>query len=178
MRWVDALKLYNQGKGGWCIPRKGTKEYDEVRKIMGVKAEKGLRKEDKPKHLKEDVLAQLRKVAEDAKHRNADKAKKLLAMMEEKKKGTTAFTASEEAEGNKSVDEYMAKRQKLIDAIKKGKQIYENARRENPVGKMSAKNHKDIDEQDKVILGLKKGFSKSVFQGLLYKYDPNSKLVD
>jgi len=90
MRWVDALKLYNQGKGGWCIPRKGTKEYDEVRKIMGGSkpappTDKAMRAESKPKHLKEDVLGALRKVAEDAKHRNADKAKKLLAMMEEKK---------------------------------------------------------------------------------------------
>ena len=92
MRWVDALKLYNQGKGGWCIPRKGTKEYDEVRKLMGVKAEKGLRKEDKPKHLKEDVLAQLRQVASDAKNRNADKAKKLLKEMM-KKRGTPRIDA-------------------------------------------------------------------------------------
>jgi hypothetical protein len=98
MRWVDALKLYNQGKGGWCIPRKGTKEYLEVRKIMGGSkpappTEKAMRAESKPKHLKEDVLGALRKVAEDAKHRNADKAKKLLAMMEEKRyeEGTRAI---------------------------------------------------------------------------------------
>ena len=33
MKWIDALKVYNAGKM-WCVPRKGTPEYDEVRKIM------------------------------------------------------------------------------------------------------------------------------------------------
>jgi hypothetical protein len=86
MRWVDALKIYNQGKGGWCIPRKGTKEYDEVRKIMRptAPADKALRKE-KPTSLKEDILAQLRNVASEASNRNAAKAKRLIEALEEKK---------------------------------------------------------------------------------------------
>jgi hypothetical protein len=84
MRWVDALKIYNAGKS-WCIPRKGTPEHAAVRAIMERKGEKAHRKEDKPKHLKEDVLAQLRKVASDAGHRNAEKAKKLLEAMKAKK---------------------------------------------------------------------------------------------
>ena len=33
MKWIDALKIYNAGKM-WCVPRKGTPEYDEVRRIM------------------------------------------------------------------------------------------------------------------------------------------------
>ena len=33
MKWIDALKVYNAGKI-WCVPRKGTPEYDEVKKIM------------------------------------------------------------------------------------------------------------------------------------------------
>ena len=33
MKWIDALKVYNAGKM-WCVPRKGTPEYDEVKKIM------------------------------------------------------------------------------------------------------------------------------------------------
>jgi hypothetical protein len=40
MRWVDALKQWNAGSGKWCIPRKGTEDYDAVRTIMGPKAEK------------------------------------------------------------------------------------------------------------------------------------------
>ena len=35
MRWIDALKMYNERKGGsWCVPRKGTPEHAEVLKIM------------------------------------------------------------------------------------------------------------------------------------------------
>ena len=34
-RWVQALKQWNGSKTGkWCIPKKGTKEYDEVKKLM------------------------------------------------------------------------------------------------------------------------------------------------
>jgi len=33
MKWSEALKQYNQGKS-WVIPRKGTKEYDDVMAIM------------------------------------------------------------------------------------------------------------------------------------------------
>lgn len=32
--WIDALKEYNKNKGQWCLPKKGSKEYDEVKKIM------------------------------------------------------------------------------------------------------------------------------------------------
>jgi len=37
MRWVDALKEWNKGSGKWCIPRKGSAEYDAVKAIMGGK---------------------------------------------------------------------------------------------------------------------------------------------
>jgi hypothetical protein len=34
MRWLDALKQWNSSKSSWCIPKKGSKEYDEVKAIM------------------------------------------------------------------------------------------------------------------------------------------------
>jgi hypothetical protein len=37
MRWVDALKEWNKGSPTWCIARKGTKAYDEVKAIMAGK---------------------------------------------------------------------------------------------------------------------------------------------
>jgi hypothetical protein len=40
MRWVDALKKWNDSKDTWCIPKKGTKGYDEVMAIMMGKEEK------------------------------------------------------------------------------------------------------------------------------------------
>lgn len=32
--WIEALKKWNQGRERYCVPRKGTPEYQEVRKIM------------------------------------------------------------------------------------------------------------------------------------------------
>lgn len=37
MKWIDALRVYNQNKGKWCIPRKGTLDYNQVRNIMSGK---------------------------------------------------------------------------------------------------------------------------------------------
>jgi hypothetical protein len=39
MRWVEALKIWNDSKDTWCIPKKGTKGYDEVIAIMNGKKE-------------------------------------------------------------------------------------------------------------------------------------------
>jgi len=37
MRWIDALKEWNKGSPKWCIPKKGSAEYDAVKEIMGGK---------------------------------------------------------------------------------------------------------------------------------------------
>ena len=34
--WIEALKTWNKGHSSWCIPRKDTPEYAEVRKIMNT----------------------------------------------------------------------------------------------------------------------------------------------
>ncbi len=34
MKWIETLKKFNAGKGEWCIPRKGSREYKEVLSIM------------------------------------------------------------------------------------------------------------------------------------------------
>lgn len=31
--WIDALRRYNLGGTGWCIPRKGTPAYEQIMKI-------------------------------------------------------------------------------------------------------------------------------------------------
>jgi len=31
--WIKALKQWNTGKSMWCVPKKGTKEYDEILKL-------------------------------------------------------------------------------------------------------------------------------------------------
>lgn len=43
--WITALKKFNEGKGTWCLPKKGTKEYDEVRALMVSKPSKEAPKE-------------------------------------------------------------------------------------------------------------------------------------
>jgi hypothetical protein len=34
MKWVDALKQYNYGTGMYCVPKRGTAEYEAVLHIM------------------------------------------------------------------------------------------------------------------------------------------------
>ena len=34
MKWIEALKVWNDGRDKYTIPKKGTPEYDEVKKIM------------------------------------------------------------------------------------------------------------------------------------------------
>ena len=32
--YMDALKKFNEGKTGWCVPRKGTADYEKVIGLM------------------------------------------------------------------------------------------------------------------------------------------------
>jgi hypothetical protein len=43
MKWLEALKEWNakMNKGVWKIPKKGTKEYDQVKKLMNKGKKKG-----------------------------------------------------------------------------------------------------------------------------------------
>ena len=34
--WIEALKIWNKGKPTWCIPKRDTVEYNEVKKIMNT----------------------------------------------------------------------------------------------------------------------------------------------
>jgi hypothetical protein len=47
MKWVEALKKYNEGKK-YSIPKKGTAEYDAVRKLMGADAPAAAKADAKP----------------------------------------------------------------------------------------------------------------------------------
>lgn len=38
--WIEALKKWNASRSGaWCVPKKGTKDYDAVKRLMKVKGE-------------------------------------------------------------------------------------------------------------------------------------------
>jgi hypothetical protein len=44
--WIAALREFNDGKS-WCIPRKGTDDYNKVKALMGGKAVKDAKEEKK-----------------------------------------------------------------------------------------------------------------------------------
>lgn len=50
MRWVDALKEYAKKNGKYVVPKKGSKEYDEVRAIMGAAKGEAKAEEAKGEH--------------------------------------------------------------------------------------------------------------------------------
>ena len=51
MKYIDALKKYNEGKDKWCMPRKGSEDYlniiKMVKKISNIKKAKGIKIKDK-----------------------------------------------------------------------------------------------------------------------------------
>lgn len=57
MKWTEALKIWNDGKGIWCIPKKGTDAYAEVMNIVNgiipVKKDSCECKKKEPKAIKE-----------------------------------------------------------------------------------------------------------------------------
>ena len=84
MKWIEALKQWNAGKSGWCIPRKGTKEHAEVKAMMGPAAPKAAKAVRKPKEepkeppaparkLSDKALGQLKEVAQATKNRNTNR---------------------------------------------------------------------------------------------------------
>lgn len=47
MNWIEALKHWNEKKGGeWVIPKKGTKEHAQVMKLVKKKENKTVRKKE------------------------------------------------------------------------------------------------------------------------------------
>ena len=45
--WIEALKEYNKGHDKWCVVKKGTPEYNEVKKIMERKKDEDQRQKKK-----------------------------------------------------------------------------------------------------------------------------------
>ena len=43
--YMDALKKFNEGKTGWCVPRKGTADYKKVMGLMSKPVSKATEKE-------------------------------------------------------------------------------------------------------------------------------------
>ena len=109
MKWIEALKVYNQGKGSWCIARKGTPEYDEVKRIMGHSKPEAVAKRNEERG--EKVKEQLKEVASASSKRREEAKKKYaekLAEMEHHKK---------KAEQEKKVEDKQQKEEATINRL-------------------------------------------------------------
>lgn len=87
MKWVEALKVFNQGKSSWCVARKGTPEYDEVKKIMNSTKPEAVAKRNEERG--EKVKEQLKEIASASSKRREEARRKYaekLAEMEHHKK--------------------------------------------------------------------------------------------
>jgi hypothetical protein len=62
--WINALQQWNEGKQKWSIPKKGSKGYNEVRKLMGNDVEINIAIDGKKKLGKEDkkIIKKLGKI--------------------------------------------------------------------------------------------------------------------
>lgn len=64
--WIQALREFNKNKDNWCIPRKGTKDHNQVKQINDKLSE--LRKKGIKKQKKSDTeLSNIRKNIEKEK---------------------------------------------------------------------------------------------------------------
>ena len=56
MKYIDALKKYNEGKDKWCMPRKGSADYLKIREMM--KKVSKIKKSKKSKNIKKEDIAE------------------------------------------------------------------------------------------------------------------------
>jgi hypothetical protein len=117
--WISALKKWNsqQGSGHWCVPKKGTKDYEEVRKFMGEPAKMDDAKEPISKKLA--TKSQMKKPKGVVKEKKMSKSElkkmEMEAIAEARKLGGSinrAFSPSEVAKGKAELKELMKKESK------------------------------------------------------------------
>jgi hypothetical protein len=127
MKWIEALKQWNSQKDMWCIPRKGTKEYDEVKAIMTS---------DKPKEQPKEVKKQTEKEMKEMERMGAEdfdvktpvkktinkKSEKTEKVKKESKKSIKkqmeeAKKAKEEEEEKIETEKRLAEKQEEIERI-------------------------------------------------------------
>ena len=72
MKYIDALKKYNEGKDKWCIPRKGSVDYLQmmkmVNKIKKIKKSDG-KKTSKDKDNNKDNASKIKNIQAAIKRR-------------------------------------------------------------------------------------------------------------
>ena len=66
--WITALKQYNVGKDKWCIPKKGSDDYNKI--MGGVKSNKKEDKQQKTKQPTQKEIEENRKIKIKIKNKN------------------------------------------------------------------------------------------------------------
>jgi hypothetical protein len=57
MKWLEALKQWNEKQGGrWTIPKKGSPEYDEVRALQGMPSQEPV--DEEARRIVDEAIAQ------------------------------------------------------------------------------------------------------------------------
>jgi hypothetical protein len=117
--WITALKQWNskQPSGNWCVPKKGTKDYEEVRKFMGGSSSEPSKVEDK--NQKKPAKSKMKKpegAIKEAKPKKASKKElkklEMEAIAEARKLGGSinrAFSPSEVAKGKEELKDLLKK---------------------------------------------------------------------
>ena len=119
MRWVDALKIYNEGKA-WCIPRKGTKEHAEVKAIMAGGAKKAEQvsevKKIRPRFVKREAEG-------DDINMRLKRLKELKGKISEKKKGKVEAFLREMVEKRRAAKKAKEEKPKIKPKLTKSKKV-------------------------------------------------------
>ena len=114
--WITALKQWNskQPSGNWCVPKKGTKDYEEVRKYMGGSSSESSKVEDKKE--RKDKKSKMKKPEGAVKEKKMSKKElkkiELEAIAEARKLGGSinrAFSPSEVAKGKEELKDLLKK---------------------------------------------------------------------
>jgi hypothetical protein len=130
MKWVDALKEYAKMKGKYVVPRKGTPEYDEVKKLMGKDSKDVAKADVEMGQAKRDMkkMEKVEKVAEKPKAPRKKKSAEAKAV-DAKAVEAVMMPAKEKA---KAVRKPRAKKEGLAAAVGGGATARSDERSKNP----------------------------------------------
>lgn len=113
MKWIDALKVYNAGKI-WCVPRKNTPEYDEVKKIMN---------RTKPAEVEKRNVERREKAMEQLKE--LDTRKKIEERREKEAASRDAVKVLQDTKPRSSVDRIPDITEQIKEELKEGMVSFE-----------------------------------------------------
>lgn len=120
-KWITALKEWNGAKGGpWCVPRKGSPEYDEVRGIMDGKetpVRKAQREQGNVDRMAK-AMQQLRGVEAETKERNVKRKEEAAKRKEEEEAAKRKPEAPKKAVSAERYQLLLPATRKLIPSFK------------------------------------------------------------